>query len=295
MNHNSYPSNHEDVEKSQSSNNYDQWQEAMKDVEFQGDQTQASEPNQEPTSTNERDQRRDLVRVSDRLGSNEGGWYEQPNGERFYVKFYKNPDQGRTEFIANAIYAKLGIKAPRSEIIWLDGREAVASSAVPRAAPASRRAQIRSKDVQRGFVADAFLANWDVVGLAYDNIIRGKDGFYRIDNGGSLIFRARGRNKAYSPDSIPELQTMRAPGRPAGEIFAGITEDEISRQACELVDRLSPEDIKSIVDASGLEGGNRDKVLTGLLGRREFLARTYPRQTNEPPKKKNHWSSFFSR
>lgn len=238
------------------------------------------------TRTIERDKKWDLTKVSGQLGSNEGGWYEKPNGERFYVKFYENPSQGQAEFVANAVYAKLGIKAVRSEIIQLDGREAIASPAVPEATSASREAQGGSEDVQKGFVADAFLANWDVVGLVYDNIVQGKDGFYRIDNGGSLIFRAQGGDKAYPPGSIPELQSMRVPGRPTGEVFAGITEDEIGRQARELVSKLSPEDIRAIVDESGLEGEDRDRILTGLLGRREYLAKTYgepePEESSNP-------------
>lgn len=233
--------------------------------------------------TIERDKKWDLTKVSGRLGSNEGGWYEKPNGERFYVKFYENPSQGQAEFVANAVYAKLGIKAVRSEIIQLDGREAIASPAVPEATPASGEAQGGSEDVQKGFVADAFLANWDVVGLVYDNIVQGKDGFYRIDNGGSLIFRAQGGDKAYSPDSIPELQSMRVSGRPTGEVFAGITEDEIGKQARELVSKLSPEDIRAIVDESGLQGEDRDRILTGLLGRREYLAKTYGKPEPEQP------------
>ena len=235
------------------------------------------------TRTIERDKKWDLTKVSGQLGSNEGGWYEKPNGERFYVKFYENPSQGQAEFVANAVYAKLGIKAVRSEIIQLDGREAIASPAVPEATPASGEAQGGSEDVQKGFVADAFLANWDVVGLVYDNIVQGKDGFYRIDNGGSLIFRAQGGDKAYSPDSIPELQSMRVSGRPTGEVFAGITEDEIGKQARELVSKLSPEDIRAIVDESGLEGEDRDRILTGLLGRREYLAKTYGEPEPEQP------------
>lgn len=237
------------------------------------------------TRTIERDKKWDLTKVSGQLGSNEGGWYEKPNGERFYVKFYENPSQGQAEFVANAVYAKLGIKTVRSEIIQLDGREAIASPAVPEATPASKEAQGGSEDVQKGFVADAFLANWDVVGLVYDNIVQGEDGFYRIDNGGSLIFRAQGGDKTYSPDSIPELQSMRVPGRPTGEVFAGITEDEIGRQARELVSKLSPEDIRAIIDESGLEGKDRDRILTGLLGRREYLVKTYGEP--EPEKSSN--------
>lgn len=291
MNHNSYLSNHEESS-NQLNDSYSQWQEAMKGVEFQGGNIEvlhtegAVLPDGESIAglaarTIESDKKWDLTKVSGRLGSNEGGWYEKPTGERFYVKFYENPSQGQAEFVANAIYEKLGIKAVRSEIIQLDGREAIASPAVSGATPASMEAQMGSEDVRKGFVADAFLANWDVVGLAYDNIVQSGDGFYRIDNGGSLIFRAQGGGKAYSPDSIPELKSMLVPGRPAGEVFAGMTEEEIGRQARELVGKLSPEDIRAIVDESGLKGEDRDKILTGLLGRREYLVKVYGNQGGE--------------
>lgn len=284
MNYNSSPSNFESQNDDQPNESYNAWQEAMKDVEFQGNKPNISpeqdvakdmETHEEIISENPDKKWDNMTKISGRLGSNEGGWYERPPGERFYVKFYENPSQGQAEYVANAVYKKLGIKAVRSQIIELDGREAIASPAVPGAAPADVFSQKTSKDVQSGFVADAFLANWDVVGLVYDNIVQSDDGFYRIDNGGSLIFRAQGGDKAYSPDSIPELETMRVPGRPTGEVFANITEEEIGRQARELIDKLKPDDITAIVDESGLTGEDRDRVLTGLLGRREYLVKTY--------------------
>ena len=284
MNHNSSPSNFESQNDDQPNESYNAWQEAMKDVEFQGNKPDIS-PEQDVTKdvetheeiiSEEPDKKwENMTKISGQLGSNEGGWYERPSGERFYVKFYENPSQGQAEYVANAVYEKLGIKAVRSQIIELDGREAIASPAVLGAAPADMLSQKTSEDVQSGFVADAFLANWDVVGLVYDNIVQSDDGFYRIDNGGSLIFRAQGGDKAYSPDSIPELETMRVPGRPTGEVFANITEEEIGRQARELIDKLKPDDITAIVDESGLTGEDRDRVLTGLLGRREYLVKTY--------------------
>lgn len=223
----------------------------------------------------ERGKKWNLIKTGPQLGSNEGGWYENPAGERFYVKFYDNPNQARAEFVANAIYQKLGIKSANSEIIELDGREAVASWAVLGVKAASVADQAASADVRGGFVADAFLANWDVVGLEYDNIVQNQDGFYRIDNGGSLIFRAQNGKKSYSPNSIPELKTMLSPEYPAGRVFAGMTEVEIGKQARELLEKLTAEDIKTIVDQSGLQDEDRDQILAGLLGRREFLVRTY--------------------
>ena len=216
-----------------------------------------------------------MRKISGQLGSNEGGWYEdEQSGDRFYVKFYENPSQGKVEYIANAIYAQLGIKTVHSELIQMDGREAVASPAVPNAHNIGMEAQRASKDVRDGFVADAFLANWDVIGLVYDNIVESDDGFYRIDNGGAMIFRAQGGPKEFSPDDIPELHSMLEHGS-AKKVFGGITESEIRAQARDLLDKLSPEDIERIVQKSGLEGRERERVLSGLLGRREFLARNY--------------------
>ena len=216
-----------------------------------------------------------LMQVSEAMGSNYGGWFENQEGERFYVKIYENPDQGRVEYVANAIYKKLGIKAVQSEIIKVRGQEAVASREIPDAFDSSVEEQRESADVREGFVADAYLANWDVVGLFHDNIMMNDDGFYRIDNGGSLIFRARGGDKDYSPDSIPELETMRDPKNTSGEVFYDLPRAEIKKQAQDLVKKLSPEDIRQIVDESGLEGEARERVLAGLLGRREVLEQMY--------------------
>lgn len=209
--------------------------------------------------------------VGRQLGTNPGGWFEGPDGERYYAKFYKNPDQGRVEYIANTIYNKLGIKAPHSELVKIDGRDAVVSREIPRAMRVSRESQKNSLDVQNGFVVDAYLANWDVVGSDYDNMVRGNDGFYRIDNGGSLIFRARGGDKEYSSESIPELETMLDSSYTAGDVFSGITKKTIMRQAKKLIAGLSVEDIQEIVEKSGLEGENKERVLEGLIGRREYL------------------------
>lgn len=216
-----------------------------------------------------------VKRVSEKLGSNEGGWFEKQNGEKYYVKFYENPNQGRAEFIANAIYKKAGIKAAHTERVMIDGREAIASAAVENARSVAAVDQAASFDVQNGFVADAFLANWDVVGAMYDNIVQNQDGLYRIDNGGSLIFRAQGGDKEFSAKEIPEIDSMRVRGRQTGEVFGGITEEEIQRQAQEFVQKVQPEDILSIVNQSGISGKTRERVLQGLLGRREYLVDKY--------------------
>lgn len=224
-----------------------------------------------------------LRKISEQLGSNEGGWYEdQETGKRYYIKFYKNPEQARIEFVANAIYEKLGINVVRSQLIEMGGKLAIASEAIPGAESAALESQKGSEDVRRGFIADAYLANWDVVGLVFDNIIKDKNGrMYRIDNGGSLTFRAQGQTKDFPPDRIDELESMLKPDYPAGQVFAGLSKEEMRRQAQELVSKLKEEDIDTILKESGLAGPLRKKIRDGLLGRREFLIKHFDLRTEE--------------
>lgn len=197
-----------------------------------------------------------MKKISECLGSNEGGWYEDADsGDKYYVKFYKNEAQARVEYIANAIYSELGINAAQSELFEMNNKLAIRSKEVAGAENVEKQTLKQSPDVKKGFVADAFLANWDVVGLVYDNIVRDTDGkMNRIDNGGTMIFRAQGGSKDFSPNTIPELDTLRNPNYTAGQIFTDITNRDIQIQANELVSRLTDEKIELILANSGLKG-----------------------------------------
>ena len=218
-----------------------------------------------------------LAKISEQLSSNRGGWYEDSaNKEKFYVKFYKNFDQARAEYIANAIYTRLGINAVKSEFKTVDDEEAIASSEISEAKSVYRDEVKQSEDIRSGFIADAYLANWDVTGANYDNIVKDAEGrMHRIDNGGSLTFRARGEQKEYPPDQIPELQNMRNPNYPAGKVFGDITEDEMRRQAEKLVKTLSEEAIDKIIEQSGCLEEMAETVKLGLKGRRQFLMKHF--------------------
>jgi hypothetical protein len=211
------------------------------------------------------------------LGSNRGGWYEDGlSKKKFYVKFYKDFDQARAEYIANAIYAQLGIHTVKSEFKTIDGERAIASSEISGAKSVYRDEVKRSIDIRSGFVADAYLANWDVTGANYDNIVQDAEGkMYRIDNGGTLTFRARGGQKEYSPDDIPELTNMMNPSFPSGRVFGDIFEEEIRGQAEALINNLSEEDIDIILKRSGCSKDMFKVLETGLKGRRKFLIKRF--------------------
>lgn len=227
------------------------------------------------------------TKISEQLGSNEGGWYENKDGQHFYLKFYDDPDQARVEFVANQIYCHLGVKAARSELMEVDGRLAIASAEVPGAHDAGLDQQQSSSDLRAGFVADAYLANWDVIGLCYDNVVANDDGCWRIDNGGSIIFRAQGGLKNFPAHDVPELETMQNPEFTAGQVFAGITEAEMAAQAKDLAYMLYPELLEQLVfyDAgfSGEVGGVGEAIYQGLLGRRQFLVDRFGLEEDQSP------------
>jgi hypothetical protein len=67
------------------------------------------------------------------------------------------------------------------------------------------------QELQKHFAADALLGNWDVVGMDADNVLVANDGtVYRIDNGGSLRYRAQGGLKGDRWNGYPtELWSLR--------------------------------------------------------------------------------------
>jgi SPP1 gp7 family putative phage head morphogenesis protein len=161
-------------------------------------------------------------------GSNQGGFFRGKDGTERYVKFYEknkipNPGQAQTEHLANRIYRDLGIDAPESQLFMKDGKVAYASKLLKGGKTFSELGTYSTTDAKKfmeGFVGDVLLMNWDAAGTGKDNVMRLPDGrIARIDNGGSLLFRAQGgRKEAHELDGLGEWTSMFHPGRDYGEI-----------------------------------------------------------------------------
>lgn len=130
-------------------------------------------------------------------GSNAGGFYEGADGVKRYVKEYSDAGQAHGEAIANAIYRSLGFQAPESEVFEKDGKLHHAAKLFEgETFGKAGMTEDRAKKILDGFAADVLLANWDVVGMTKDNILVGPTGrMIRIDNGGSLLMRAKAGRK----------------------------------------------------------------------------------------------------
>lgn len=150
-------------------------------------------------------------------GSNPGGVYEGLDGELRYVKRYADPAQAHGEQLANAIYRALNLDAPESMVFEDGGQTVYASKLVAGATnlDVAGLSATRARGILNGFAADVLTANWDAVGLNLDNIVVGEGGkLWRIDNGGSLLMRAKaGRKPVELLNGIPEWDGFFQPGR----------------------------------------------------------------------------------
>jgi hypothetical protein len=135
-------------------------------------------------------------------------------------------------------------------------------------------------------------ANWDVVGLSHDNIGLDKKGLpVRLDNGGSLNFRAQGGSKDFPGNKVDELKTLLDPNKnfSVATIYGKAFEKNPSLKAesMERVGKISDKDITDAVnrgfgavgaseeakkDLIGRLQGRRDAILEEAKGLRQKLA-----------------------
>ncbi len=196
------------------------------------------------------------------LGSMPGGTATQPStGRRFYVKRYNNSEQVRNEAVANRLYAAGGVRVPNTGLLTENGRVVgVASEIVP------GLTQGTATDAADGLVMDAWLANWDVVGLEGDNLLVDRDGrAVRIDQGGALTTRAQGgpKGEAFGP-TVSEISTL--PDR--NPALQNATPAQLARGFAAL-EAISEQDIKTIVQENSVgDTASDNRLIATLIKRR---------------------------
>src|SRR5262249_44838105 len=142
------------------------------------------------------------------LGSNPGGIFRHPDGSEWYIKTPKTIegvsqlDRVKNEKLAAELYQLAGVPVPEIKLTQLNnGKPAIASRMIDGVTLNQTWNDHLNwghpyKGLQDSFAADAWLANWDSVGLGKDNVLISPDGLAtRIDLGGSLRYRAQGMPK----------------------------------------------------------------------------------------------------
>ena len=154
------------------------------------------------------------------------------NEERWVTKRGASPDHLRSEAYAYDLYRAAGVPVPETRLEETPSGPVLISKFVEGRGLNYLEGKSLSNaiaQIQKHFVVDALLANWDVIGMGLNNIIVGKDGVpYRIDSGGSLAFRARGGAKSFGP-IVGEKDSLRV-SPDAKEIFGSLTDKQVAQQ-----------------------------------------------------------------
>lgn len=219
----------------------------------------------------------DWEQIGGQLGSNEGGTYRDADGNEYYVKVARSPSHAQNEALASAFYEELGISATKVALGFSDGDLRIVSPMIQN----SSADFFDKKDdpdyvnkLKEGFAIDAWLANWDVVGLGYDNVISDENGDpVRVDPGGSLLWRARGLPKGDAfGDEVVELDTFRDPdlNPNSADVFGDMTDEEVRQSAMKLLD-ITPERIDAMVDSIVTDPVEAETLKTRLKRRREYI------------------------
>jgi ADP-ribose pyrophosphatase YjhB (NUDIX family) len=194
-------------------------------------------------------------------GSAKGAIYKDADGQKWLVKSYPSSDQAKNEVLAANLYKRAGIDAPEMKLVDLDGQFhggiGVASKfedgTLSKFDPSNPVAVAKA---QEGFAVDAWLSNWDVVGLSNDNLLSRPDGsLVRIDPGGALLYRAQGSLKGDAfGETVGEWDSLRGIGpnanAQAAQAFGKMTPEAMAKSADRVL-FIPNADIRAIVAKYG--------------------------------------------
>ncbi len=220
-----------------------------------------------------------LRQIGGQRGSNLGGTYvDEATGTEWYVKFPASEDMARNEVLAAKLYEAAGIDVPDLRLIQLEGQPAIASRIVDGLAKGTPDALAKGGALD-GFAVDAWLANWDVAGATFDNLLlRGSQAF-RVDTGGALRYRAQGGLKGQAfGDQVTEIQSLRNAGSApqASKVFGKMADADIERSVARVL-AIDDSTIDRLVAELGpRDPADRSALAARLKARRDDLGRQYP-------------------
>lgn len=176
-----------------------------------------------------------LEHVSHLGGSTGADLMKDGSGNHWVQKKGASEGHAKNEHEANQLYKAMGVPIPASH--FKDGKlitEHIEGTPLNQLSGEER--ELANQKLRKHFVADALLGNWDVIGMAHDNIIVAHNGVpHRVDNGGALHYRAKGALKGDGWNtSLTELDTMRTMGQ-AGKVFGSVTEEDIKEQGSKIL------------------------------------------------------------
>lgn len=214
-------------------------------------------------------------------GGTPGAYYQDSEtGTKYLVKFPGSMDNARNEVLAARLYNLTGIEAPELHAITMpDGQPAMASKLLTGFREVDADELSNNLSMRESFAVDAWLANWDSVGLSYENTVLVGTRAVKIDVGGSLRYRAVGGLKGTAfTDKVWELSTLRdgTTNVQATRVFAGVSDSEIEAGVRKIL-AVSDADITATIERFGPEdAAERMFLIRTVLARKADLAKRYP-------------------
>lgn len=218
-------------------------------------------------------------------GSNSGGVYTDDEGNKYYVKKSNGGvEAAHNEVVASALYDALGVYSNKVRLgtrsgdsstyvvtPWIDND----GQALPNAVQAGDTEFL--KKVQADFAIDAWLANYDVIGIGPWNLVGAHDGTpIRIDPGASMLFRATGGKKSWWNNNPTDIDDMRfGTGQSSAysylpNVFGSMTDEDVAESAKKLLN-ISPDQISAIVNSSGFDEATKKQLADTLITRRKKI------------------------
>lgn len=232
-----------------------------------------------------------LQKVRDLPGTTHPTLYRDPQTGKQYV--VKDPGSIKpahllSEATADALYRAAGANVPASKLVngykvaeFIDGAQTLQEW---RAGKTPVELEAMNAELRKHYVVDALLANRDVAGASFDNILVTADGIpVRIDNGWALAFRAQGQPKQGWDDptgKVGELKSLRDSSKApvVSQLMGGITQGEINDQIRDLVGRRDA----ILAAAADLPAADRE----ALARRLSWLEEQLPAKQKPKPKPK---------
>jgi hypothetical protein len=227
---------------------------------------------------------KDMVKYKEQAGSNTGGYYHKVDNtaERYYIKTPANDAIADNEMLASKLYQAAGVEVPDLKYIQVNGKKSIASTIVD--GLEDNKKLLTSGKLRAGvyddFAVDAWLGNWDVVGLNYDNLLI-KNGVraVRIDVGGALEYRAMGTAKGLDfGKEVIELKSLLDPrvNPQSASIFKKIKKAELEVGVRKVL-AVPDEDIRRLVQTYGSGTiSERNYLADKLIARKKYLQKQFP-------------------
>lgn len=196
--------------------------------------------------------------ISNAGGSTGAKIVEDVNGNRYIMKRGDsgsniNNSSVKNEYLANQLYDILGLRVPDYELYDDNGTAVILSRFIPNTKVPTIKDYSK---LAQGFIADCVLANWDV--YENDNCLMDYVGrVIRVDNGGTLNFRAHGGPKPFTNDVLGTFQSMIQYNQ---SIYATLNKADVIKQIQDI--QAKKNDIVAYLKESGQD------TLANTIGKR---------------------------